>query len=84
MTHVFVSYIHENQEEVVRLRDDLSAGGVDVWLDREQITPGQRWQQAIRAAVEDGAFFIACFSQEYMGRSRSYMNEELTLAMETA
>ena len=79
---VFISYVRENQEEVDRLCDELTQHGVRVWLDRNDITPGTRWRQAIRRAIHDGAFFIACFSKEYNERDENYMNEELVLAIE--
>jgi hypothetical protein len=82
MPHVFVSHVHENEGEVQRLCDKLTQHGVEVWLDRDDIEPGTRWQQAIRTAIQKGAFFIACFSEEYNERDESYMNEELTLAIE--
>lgn len=80
--HVFISYVREDSEAVDRLCKDLTAVGVKVWLDRNDITPGVRWRQAIRRAIQDGAFFIACFSKEYNERSTTYMNEELTLAID--
>jgi len=82
MEHVFVSYVRENSEVVDRLAGQLRAFGIRVWLDRQQIAPGRRWRDAIREAIADGAFFIACFSQEYVQRTRTYMNEELTLAID--
>jgi len=80
--HVFISYVRENSEQVQRLCEDLSKHGVKVWLDRNEIKPGQRWQDAIRQAIREGNFFIACFSSEYRSRPKSYMNEELTLAID--
>lgn len=82
MPHVFLSYVREDQEAVDRLATQLKRRGVDVWLDREQIKPGQRWQSAIATAIEEGAFFLACFSEAYEKRSRSYVHEELTLAID--
>jgi hypothetical protein len=82
MPHVFISYIRENQREVDRLCNSLKANNVRIWLDREQLLAGQRWQDAIRSAIRTGAFFIACFSREYLEKERSYMNEELSLAIE--
>lgn len=82
MPHVFISYVRENQEIVDRLCKELQASGVRYWLDREKINPGERWQYAIRDAIESGVFFVACFSNEYVQRSTSYMNEELVLAIE--
>ena len=36
----------------------------------------------IREAIREGAFYIACFSQEYGERNTTYMNEELMIAIE--
>ena len=85
--HVFISYVRDNQEQVYRLCEDLQSHGVKVWLDRKSIKPGARWKDAIREAIRHGDFFIACFSEEYTNRitikrEKTYMNEELTLAIE--
>ncbi len=82
MAHVFLSYVREDQKLVDTLALNLRKAGVEVWLDRDRIKPGQRWQLAIKAAIESGAFFIACFSTNYEGRTRTYMNEELILAVQ--
>ncbi|MGD8286657.1 MAG: HEAT repeat domain-containing protein [Desulfobacterales bacterium] len=82
LRHVFISYVRENQEQVDRLCQELEQHGVKVWLDRKSIKPGARWKDAIREAIRHGDFFIACFSEEYTSKTRSYMNEELTLAIE--
>lgn len=82
MKHVFISYVRENQKQVQRLYDDLTKRGINVWLDRKEIKPGYRWKDAIREAIQEGDFFIACFSKEYQVRDRTYMNEELTLAID--
>lgn len=80
--YAFISYISENEKTVQQLCDALAAYGVQIWLSRNQINPGFFWEEAIRRAIEDGAFFIACFSREYNQRRESYMNEELNLAIE--
>jgi hypothetical protein len=67
---------------VTRLCRDLRRYDIDYWFDREKIEPADDWQDAIKKAIEEGGFFIACFSREYTGRDRNYMNEELTLAIE--
>ncbi len=78
--YVFISYVGEDSETVDRLCGYLTAAGVKVWLDKNRIAPGVRWRQAIRRAISEGAFFIACFSKVYNDRSKTYMNEELILA----
>ena len=50
--HVFLSYVHENKTIVDRLYKELRARGVPVWLDRNEITPGARWKDAIRSAIK--------------------------------
>lgn len=82
MSHIFISYVREDKELINKLCDELSLHGIEVWLDRDQIMPGQRWQQSIRNAIQSGAFFMACFSQEYTNKNKSYMNEELTVAID--
>jgi len=82
MPHVFISYVREDSEAVNRLREALESNGVKVWLDRKDILPGIRWKQAIREAIREGSFFIACFSSAFIDRDKTYMHEELTLAIE--
>ena len=82
MDKVFVSYVNENFQMVDMLYQELDSCGIQVWLDRNNIAPGLRWREEIRRAIQQGAFFIACFSQEYDGRDKTYMNEELTIAIE--
>ena len=80
--HVFLSYVRENAVVVDRLVNDLAARSVSVWLDRERLIPGQRWRDVIREAIRGGDLFVACYSREYLERDRSYMNEELAVAIE--
>lgn len=82
MSHVFLSYVRDDERRVRRLAADLEMLGVRVWLDRRDLMPGERWRDAIRRAINSGSFFIACFSRAYASRDQSYMNEELTLAVE--
>jgi hypothetical protein len=82
MTSVFVSYIQEDSKVVSRLADVLREFLVKVWLDKESLKPGLRWQDQIRKGISEGDFFLACFSEAYVKRQKTYMNEELTLAVE--
>jgi len=80
--HVFVSYVREDREKVDRLADALRSAGVEVWVDRDDLEPGHFWKDGIRRAIRNGAFFLACFSEAYVARVETYMNEELSLAIE--
>ena len=81
-SHLFISYQREDISLVDRLCEELRSQDLEVWLDRESIRPGERWQSAIRTAIQNGGYFLACFSDSYVRRDKSYMNEELTLAIE--
>ena len=79
---MFVSYVQENRELVARLVQELRSRNVNVWFDRDALPPGVFWRDEIRKAVSGHEYFLACFSQEYATRERTYMNEELELAIE--
>jgi hypothetical protein len=81
MSHIFISYVREDQVLVDKLVSDLKAKGALIWLDRDDIDPGQRWQDAIRDAIEQGNLFIACFSTNSESKRKSVMNEELEIAI---
>lgn len=80
--HIFVSYVRENSDTVGKLAKQLESRGLQVWLDRTKISPGMRWRDAIREAIQGGDLFLACFSNASAARERSYMNEELTFAID--
>ena len=83
MSHVFVSYVRQDRRPVEKLCDELRQRGVRIWIDSRDIPAGAHWKLAIRKAIKEGDLFLACFSPAYFERSSTYMNEELTLAIET-
>ncbi len=48
----FFSYAREDGDFVLRLAKDLRAAGVDLWLDQLDILGGQRWDEAVEAALQ--------------------------------
>lgn len=82
MSDVFISYVHEDKRFVEFLAGILKANGMNVWLDKEKLSPGARWKTAIREAIGNGAFFISVHSKQREARVVSYANEELTLAID--
>lgn len=81
--HVFLSYVREDLHAVDALQRVLEAAQIRVWRDTDDLWPGQDWRREIRRAITDHALvFIACFSRHSIGREKSYMNEELKLAIE--
>ena len=81
MSHAFISYMRTDSNKIDKLAAELKKKGIEVWLDREQIDPATNWEDAIRKAIKDGSYFIACFSESYMTKRKSGMNEEIDIAL---
>jgi hypothetical protein len=82
MPSSFISHVSEDSEAVHRIAAVLQEFDVTIWLDQHSLKPGLRWQDQIRHSISGGDFFIACFSEAYVNRTKTYMNEELTLAIQ--
>ena len=81
--HVFVSYVREDSDAVDDLCSVLEAAQIPYWRDRSALGPGDAWKARIRLAIGEGSLlFLACFSNNSRVKDKSYMNEELTLAIE--
>ncbi|WP_084793908.1 toll/interleukin-1 receptor domain-containing protein [Actinokineospora bangkokensis] len=81
--HVFISYVHEDSDQVDKLCSMLDAAHIPYWRDRTSLAHGDQWKHKIREAIRSHALvFLACFSENSNTKSKSYMNEELTLAVE--
>ncbi|WP_409429227.1 toll/interleukin-1 receptor domain-containing protein [Mycobacterium sp. SMC-11] len=81
--HAFISYVREDKDEVDRLCRHLENAGIPYWRDRKDLAPGDKWKDKIRDAIASGSIaFLACFSEQSRAKEKSYMNEELHLAVE--
>ena len=80
--HVFVSYCHDNKDEVARLVEDLEAAGEAVWWD-EDIPGGRDWKEAIRMAMKNACAVVVCLSPELTERYRSGVYPEVRDAITT-
>jgi hypothetical protein len=59
---VFLSYAREDTTAATRLSRELTANGRNVWFDRDCLRGGQRWRDAVNAAIRDSDFFLALLS----------------------
>jgi len=78
---VFLSYAREDVAEAVRLYEELSAKGLDVWLDKESLLPGQNWKSTIRREIRERRYFIAVLSHKSLSK-RGYVQKELKEALD--
>jgi len=79
MQTVFISYSRADQDFVDRLRADLHAAGVTVWIDQTGLKAGTRnWEQALRDAIRDARAMIFVASPN--SRQSNYVQGELEIA----
>ena len=62
MNRVFIAYSRRNQAFAVRLAQDLSDAGLQVWMDSREIQADDAWRDHIRQALKTVDFLIACLS----------------------
>lgn len=48
---VFISYAREDWEIAERVWGDLKRAGIDAWIDRKELLPGQNWKTEISKAI---------------------------------
>lgn len=80
MEQVFISYSRRDSETVESIVTQLEAEGIDVWLDREDIKPGQQWRKQIVEAIDTAEAFVLNLSPD-SGASDNVL-KELNLAEE--
>lgn len=70
----FISYTRSDQVFARRLYDDLRSAGIDVWLDQNDIKPGEPWDESVAAALKESTAFIVILTPESVA-SRSVLDE---------
>jgi hypothetical protein len=78
---VFLSYAREDLALVSRLYDELSAAGLDPWLDRRNLIGGELWDHKIRKAIRQSDFFLACLSSHSVNK-RGFLQREIRQALD--
>ena len=76
--HIFLSYRSTEADFALQLAADLKNAGVNLWMDRLDIKPGDDWRLTLEAAVYSSAAVIAVLSPEYV--ASRYCRRELSRA----
>lgn len=79
---VFLSYAHADRDAVKELYTRLKTDGVDAWLDREKLLPGQDWELEIRHAVSAADVVVVCLSCHFS--EKGFRQREVRIALEEA
>jgi hypothetical protein len=78
---IFLIYAKEDLDAARKLTDELKERGFHIWLDVEEIVPGQIWRKAILKALEESRAALVLVSQNL--EKKGFVQEELKVALET-
>jgi len=79
---VFLCHAHADRDAVRSLYARLTKDGVDAWLDKEKLLPGQDWELEIRKAVREADVVVVCLSKQF--NQAGFRQKEVRLALDTA
>ena len=79
--HVFISYVKEDYDKIKKLTEALESNEIKVWLDKEMLSPGEKWENAIVTAIKSGTYFIPCFSKNSESRGKTFQRKEIRIAL---
>jgi len=82
--NVFLCHAKEDKPTVRELYRQLTAEGwMDVWLDEENLFPGQEWDLEIEQAVENADVVIVCLSSHSVSKE-GYVQKEIRFVLNIA
>ena len=81
---VFISYASEDGHQARRLSEGLDRAGFEVWLDKERLEGGDRWDTTIEQAIDQSDYVLVLQSRALVAKADSYVNKEIALARERA
>jgi hypothetical protein len=82
VARIFLSYAREDEAQVRGVYRRLRAAGFEVWMNKINLLPGQRWQQEIPRAIRNSDFILIFFSKNSVAK-RGYIQREFRLALDT-
>jgi TolB-like protein len=79
---VFLSYASDDRPAARSIRDALSAFGIEVWYDENELDGGDAWDQKIRRQIRGCDYFMPIISATTEARPEGYFRREWRLAVE--
>lgn len=78
---VFISYAHEDSDTASRIYSDLKNRGIGVWLDSQDLLPGQKWEVEIKKVMRSCTYVIALLSDNSVSK-KGFVQKELKFALD--
>lgn len=79
MTHLFISYSHDDADFVTRLKQEIGNDEFEIWIDRERLNAGDDWRQGIDKAISEAFALIVILSPA--SDSSKYVTYEWSYAL---
>lgn len=77
----FLSYASEDREIVERLSQAMKAGGVAIWVDRQNLRGGDNWERVIAHVIEKQVNYFVPVQAIGMTRPEGVFYDEIRLAL---
>lgn len=79
---VFLSYFHEDHEEVGQLAERLTTSGIAVWQDKQKLRVGDRWEQLLADVIAKQVDYVVVVQSDVISRRiESYVGRETDEAL---
>jgi len=80
---VFISHSARDADIAKRIAEGLQSRGLSLWLDTEQLKPGEAWEREIQKALWDSKYVLLLFSPSSSSVSK-WQQYEWQTALESA
>lgn len=82
---VFLSYIREDMESAVKIRNQMETAGIDTWMDSSALQSGDKWEAVIEERIRKASFFVPLISgslnpENWGGKRERFFLREWELA----
>jgi hypothetical protein len=79
MSHVLISYRHEDEPRVTRLVRALQKHGLDIWWD-QKLPGGEEWRQHIEDAIDQAGCEVVVWTHGSVGPEGGFVRDEASRA----
>jgi Leucine-rich repeat (LRR) protein len=80
---VFLCHSSDDKPQIRKLYKKLTNDNVDVWLDEENLIPGQDWEYEISKALDNSDAIIICLSKKSISKE-GFVQKEIRFALDKA
>jgi hypothetical protein len=80
MASVFISYTQRDREHARRIAQALAANAIAVWLDQDEILPGDELRSKIEQGIRTSEYFLVLLSRSSL--ASGWVTRELEFALE--